>query len=189
MVPLSEARARAPEPEHGEVRVALRFDPRSVESYFERARSPESFLKAVESALGEALDEWEKKVLEHAWQSIALGVTPFMEVYPITTADAYVKSYTNELLMHTENVKSLFDKKIQSCVELYGKLPSLAESGRLDEVAQLVRECRKLTDHGPRLALVLTLFIMEHTYRKSQFSLPLGSMSNAAKAKAGIWTD
>ena len=170
----------------GEVKVALRFSPQFVESYLDKVRSPESFLRAVESALGEPLSEWERKVLEHAWQSVALGAVPLMEVFPITTEDAYLKSYVNEVLMHVENVKALFERRAASCVELYSKLGELVETGRYSEAEPLVRECVKLTEHGARLALILCVFILEHTYRKAQCSLPLGRMSNAAKAKAGI---
>lgn len=173
----------------GEVKVALRFTPQVLEAYLDRARSPESFIKVIESAFGGRLDEWERKLLEQAWHSVALGAVPFFEIYPITTVEAYVKSYVNEVLMHAENVKSHFEKTMQSCAEVYASLPDVVKSGRLGEVEHVVEDCVKLTEHGPRLALILSVFILEHTYRKAQFSLPLGRMSNAAKGKAGIWTD
>ena len=61
--------------------------------------------------------------------------------------------------------------------------------GEKDKYAKNVEECLALTEYGPRMAAILSLYILEFVFRKAQFSLPLGIMPNSAKAKGGLWTD
>jgi hypothetical protein len=177
-----------PVTESQQVGVVLRFNPEYLTRYFENVKSLQQFVKAYEALTGVKLDEWERRLLEMAWYSVSLGTVPLMEVFPISNVPAYVKTFANEVLMHTENLKNFVSKKMSSCVELARALKDYVDKG-VDEVGHQLEECRKLVELSPHLTLILSIFIVEHTHRKAQFSLPINLMPNSAKGVTGMWSD
>jgi len=188
---LAEAQQRqlvSPPTGEEQVGVVLRFNPEYIMRYFENVKTAQQFVRAYESLTGVKLDEWERKLLEMAWYTISLGSAPLMEIYPIAHPDAYVKAFANEVLMHTENLKNFMSKKMLSCLDLMRELPDRIASGD-GSIMPHLEECKKIAEYGPYLTLILSVFIVEHTHRKAQFSLPINLMPNSAKGVAGMWTD
>jgi hypothetical protein len=175
-------------PEDARVTTVIRINPQHLQQYFDSIRSPQHVISYAEAA-GFRLDEWERELLEKAWASVALGTTPLMEVFPIAHPEAFRNSYILEVVMHIENTRSLFEKMHLKCLELEGRWADIVKLGEAEKYAAEDRQCEALLEYGPRVATILTLYILEFVHRKAQFSHKVQAQPNSALAKAGILTD
>ena len=166
----------------------LRFNPEYLREYFARIKSSREFIEVFKQLASEKLSEWDVAVIESIWRSVIVGTTPLMEVYPVTSASAWLEAILNEIQILLVNAQSQLKNMFDKCLELYKELPEYTRLGEIGKFTYDIESCKSLTKFAPVVSVIVALYSLEFVRRKSQFSLPLDKMPNTAKGVVGLWT-